>query len=342
MKKINLFVAMTIALFTLASCAKKTNTLYFFNWTYYTPDSVLTKFENEYDCKIIVDSFDSNEVMYAKLRNGAANYDITVPSQDYASIMMKLGMLREIDQEQFENKKYINPAVLEMASYDPKMNYCVPYYLGAAGVAVNKTRISDYEKSWSIFSRTDLKGHITMLDDMREVIGDALAFQGHSVNTIDDAELSAAAELINNSWKPNLIKFDAEGFGKSFANGDFWACQGYAEVIFKEVAEDKQIEIIDFFIPKEGGPCYLDSLVILKGAKHYDLAMKFINFFHRPEIYAEFLDAFRFPGFVNTEANQYRTTIPMYSAEEMLGCELKNDLGENIEKYIEIWESIRH
>ena len=105
---------------------------------------------------------------------------------------------------------------------------------------------------------------------------------------------------------------------------------------------DKQNEIIDFFIPKEGGPCYLDSLVILKGAKHYDLAMKFINFFHRPEIYAEFLDAFRFPGFVNTEANQYRTTIPMYSAEEMLGCELKNDLGENIEKYIEIWESIRH
>lgn len=332
---------------TMVSCAKKGdktaagNTLYLFNWTYYTPDSVLRKFEKEYGVTVKVDTFDSNEVMYAKLKAGATGYDITFPSQDYTSIMIKQKMVKEIDLEKFPNSKYINPNLLKKATYDPEMKYSVPYYMGAAGVAVNKLKVKDYERSWNIFSRKDLKDHMTMMDDMREVIGDALAYQGKSVNTLNDAELDNAKKLINDSWKPNLVKFDAEGFGKSFASGDFWVCQGYAEVVYGEVPEDKQQEMIDFFIPKEGGPMYIDSMVILKDSKNYDLAMKFINFIHQPENYAEFLDAFRFPGYVNTEAEQYRKTLPMYNAEEMDACELKDDIGDGLEKYNTIWQEIR-
>jgi len=107
------------------------------------------------------------------------------------------------------------------------------------------------------------------------------------------------------------------------------------------VPEEKQDDMIDFFIPAEGGPMYIDSMVILKNAKHYELALKFIDFIHRPEIYAEFLDAFRFPSFVNTAAAQYMTKKPMYRAEEMENCELKLDLGEGLEKYNELWQDIR-
>ena len=86
---------------------------------------------------------------------------------------------------------------------------------------------------------------------------------------------------------------------------------------------------------------YIDSMVILKNAKHYNLAMAFINFIHRPEIYAEFLDAFHFPSFVNTEASKYMKTVPMYKAEEMANCELKEDVAEGLEKYNNIWQEIR-
>ncbi|HAH63416.1 MAG TPA: spermidine/putrescine ABC transporter substrate-binding protein [Treponema sp.] len=352
MKKINITIAAAAVLcgaLALSSCSKKnggteesaSGTLYLFNWTYYTPDEVLKEFEQKYNCTVKVDTFDSNEVMYAKLKAGATGYDITFPSQDYASIMINQGMLKEIDQNQFANKKYINPAVLEKATYDPTMKYCVPYYMGAAGIAVNKQKLSNYDKSWNIFADPRIKGHASMMDDMREVMGDALKYQGHSVNSLEDGELKSAADLIINSWKPNLVKFDAEGFGKSFASGDFWVCQGYAEVVYGEVPEDKQADMIDFFIPKEGGPMYIDSMVILKDAKHYDLAMKFINFIHEPEVYAQFLDAFRFPSFVNTDAAQYMKTTPMYKAEEMNNCELKMDVGEGLEKYNELWQDIR-
>jgi len=344
MKKSGLLIlaATLSSLIGLSSCGNKNdNTLYLFNWTYYTPESVITAFEKEYNCKVKVDTFDSNEVMYAKLKAGASGYDITFPSQDYTSIMIKQGMLQKIDHEAFTNSKNINPKVLEKLTFDPNMDYSVPYYMGAAGISVNKQKVQNYEKSWNIFSRSDLKGHMTMMDDMREVIGDYCALKGYSVNTVDTKELKEAADYINKNWKPNLVKFDAEGFGKSFANEDFWVCQGYAEVVYGEVPEEKQADMIDFFIPPEGGPMYVDSMVILKNAKHYDLAMKFINFIHRPEQYAKFLDDFRFPGFVNPSAEALRTTVPMYKAEEMENCELKLDVGEDLEKYNECWESIR-
>lgn len=344
MKKLILTLSallLACTLFTSCGETKDDGTLYLYNWTYYTPDEVLRAFEKEFNCTVKVDTFDSNEVMYAKLKAGAKGYDIAFPSQDYTSIMIKQGMVQKIDHAKFPNIANINPACKELMTFDPNMDYQVPYYLGMAGIAVNKQKVTDYEKSWNIFARTDLKGHMSMMDDMREVIGDALAYQGLSVNTVDETKLQAAADLINTSWKPNLVKFDAEGFGKSFAAGDFWVCQGYAEVVFGEVPEEKQENMIDFFIPAEGGPQYLDSMVILKGAKHYDRAVEFINFIHRPEIYAMFLDNFRFPGFVNPAADELRTTKPMYKAEDMNNGELKLDVGEDLEKFNEKWETIR-
>lgn len=345
MKKFNvaIFSMAAFVLSIFSSCSKeKKETFNLYNWSYYTPDSVLEKFAKEYNCKVKVDYFDSNEMMYAKLRAGAKGYDLTIPSQDYTSIMIKQGMVQKIDHSQFPNSKYINPEALEKAKgYDPDMTWSVPYCLAASGISVNKTKVKDYEKSFDIFSRTDLAGHMTMMDDMRVTMGSALKHLGYSLNTTDDKELREAADLIINKWRPNLIKFDAEGYGKSFASGDFWVCDGYAEIVFAEVPEDKHDKVIDFFVPECGSAAYLDSMVILKDAKHYDLAMKFIDFSHRPEIYAEFCDALKFPAYINKEAAKYTKKKPMYPVETLEKVELKMDVGEALSKYDALWQEIR-
>lgn len=326
----------------ISGCAKNNGkTLYLFNWTYYTPDAVIEQFEKEFGVTVKVDSYASNEEMYAKLKAGATGYDIVVPSQDYVSIMIKEGMLREIDHNAFTNKKNISSAVLQKASlYDGEMKYAVPYFMGAAGIAVNNNKVKDFDKSWSIFAREDLNQRMCMLDDMREVLGDALVSLGYSVNTLDANELAKAKELINTQWKPKLVKFDAEGFGKSFASGDFWVVQGYAEAVFGEVPEEKWGDV-SFFIPEEGGPMYIDSMCILKKSKNPELAMQFINFIHRPEIYAQFLDAFHFPAGVNPSAEQFMQTKPHYTIDELANCEIKADLGEGLGVYSTLWEEIR-
>ncbi|MCR4940334.1 MAG: extracellular solute-binding protein [Treponemataceae bacterium] len=328
-------------LFIFAGCNKsEKKELYLFNWTYYTPDSVIEQFKNEFGIDVHVDNFASNEEMFAKLKAGASGYDVVFPSQDYVSIMIAEGMLKELDHTKLPNLNNINPFVLSKATYDPEMKYSVPYYMGIAGIAVNKTKVSEYGKSWNIFGREDLKNRMCMMDDLREVIGDALVYLGYSVNSTNDAELTKAKNLIINDWKPNLVTFDAEGFGKAFARGDFWVVQGYEEVVFSEIEEAKW-DTVDFFIPDEGGPMYLDSMCVLKDSKNYEAAFQFINFIHRPEVYAQFLDYFRFPNSVNKEADKYMQKEPAYNATDMERGELKYDLGEDLAKYNAIWQDIR-
>jgi len=325
------------------SSNRNRNRLYIYNWTYYTPDSVIEKFEKENNVQVIYDEFASNEDMYAKLKSGGSGYDIVFPTGDYVSIMIQQGMLEKIDRSKIPNLKNIDPSVLQKALYDPNMDYSVPYYMGAAGIIVNTARVPNYEESWSIFSRSDLRGRMTMLDDMREVMGDALAHLGFSVNSKNPAEIEAARVLINNQWKPNLTKFDAEAFGKGYANGEFWVVQGYPEVVYEEIADNDQLmKDTRFFIPPEGGPAYLDSMCILKGARNIDMAHKFIDFIHRPEIYAEFCDIFGFPSTVNVPARSRKEGPSWYEAEDLVRTELKEDVGAALALYNEAWfNSIR-
>jgi len=344
MKKKNIILlVLTVIIMALPASCDSREKLYIYNWTYYTPDSVIEKFEKEYNVRVVYDEFTSNEEMYAKLKAGGGGYDIVFPSKDYALIMIRQDMLEKIDHSLLSNMRNIDRNILEIANYDPNMEYSVPYFYGAAGIVVNTLRVPDFEMSWSIFEREDLRGRMTMLDDMREVMGAALVYLGHSVNTSDPDEIIAARDLINHSWKPNLIKFEADTFGKGYADGEFWVVHGYPDGVFDEIRELPIYKNTVFFIPKEGGPSYIDSMVILKDSKNYELAHKFIDFIHRPEIYAEIVDEFGLPASVNVPARQIaRNSIPMYHESELENTELVEDVGDAYELYTNAWfNSIR-
>jgi spermidine/putrescine transport system substrate-binding protein len=330
--------------------------LYIYNWTYYTPDSVIELFEAEYNVRIIYDEFASNEDMYAKListtrpglfgwfaRVFGKQYDVVFPSSYFVPIMIRQGMLEKIDKSKLTNIGNIDPEVILKSTYDPGMEYSVPYFYGAGAIIVNTARVPNFERSWSIFAREDLRGRMTLLDDKREVLGAALTYLGYSVNTTDIAEIHAARDLINTAWKPNIVKFDAEAFGKGFANGEFWVVHGFPEVVYEEIMDNPQLmEDTVFFIPNEGGPSYVDVMVILKGSKNIELAHKFIDFIHRPEIYALFVDEFGLPATANIPARELKTGISLYSAEDLQNTEIVEDLGHYVDIYSNAWfNSIR-
>ena len=350
-KNIIFYLVLTaLILPVIISCDSKEK-LYIYNWTYYTPDSVIEQFEEEYNVRVVYDEFASNEEMYAKLismnREGVfgwfsrlfgRQYDVVFPSKDYVPIMIRQNMLERIDRTNIKNLANIDPEVLRIAGYDPNMEYSVPYFYGAAGIIVNTARVPDFERSWSIFARADLAGRMTMLDDLREVLGGALAFLGYSVNTINHQQVEAARDIVNSLWKPNLVKFDAEAFAKGYANGDFWVVHGYPESIYEEIADNEQLmRDTVFFIPNEGGPSYIDNMVILKGSNNIDLAHKFIDFIHRPDIYAEFTDEFGLPSTVNIPARRYKTGISFYLETDLLNTELVQDVGINLDIYTNAW-----
>ncbi|MDR3011601.1 MAG: extracellular solute-binding protein [Chitinispirillales bacterium] len=332
--------AVLCTLFFILGCDSRAK-LYVYNWTEYIPDEVIEKFEQRYGVRVVYDMYSSNEEMYAKLRVGGARYDLVFPSGDFTSIMIAEGMVKPLDKERvatvFAN---LDPAILEMAHHDPGFRYSVPYAVGIAGVVINTQKIPEYEESWRLFEDPELRGRITLLDDMREVMGAALRTLGYSVNSVDTAELEEAKELVL-EWRRNIVKFDAETFGKGYAAGEFWAVHGYAENVFKELEDNPMLEHTKFFVPKEGGPIYMDNMLILKDTRNVDLAYKFINFIHEPEIYAKIMDYLEMPS-INIPARKHMTEAPLYELDDILAnSEFMRDLGEHLELYNRIWQEIR-
>jgi spermidine/putrescine transport system substrate-binding protein len=323
----------------IAGCSsQKTKQLFIYNWTYYIPQEVLDSFEKKTGIKLVYDTYASNEEMFAKLKAGGTGYDIVFPSGDYVSIMIKEGMLDSIDYAKIPNFKYLDTMAVNKIKFDPGCTHSVPYMMGAAGVVVNKKKVPHFEKSWSIFNRSDLKGRMTLLDDMREVLGAALNSQGHSVNSTDSAELASAKQLVM-QWRENIVKFDAEAFGKGFAAGEFWVVHGYAENVFLELDSSMRKDA-EFFIPKEGGSMYMDNMCILKDAAHKDLAYEFINYIHEPEVYAKIADFLALSS-INVEARKFRKVKPNYEISDLGNCEFKEDLGPALEMYNKVWQEIR-
>jgi spermidine/putrescine transport system substrate-binding protein len=340
MWKVVLFLAVVMPALQTVGCSNeaKKEKLFIYNWTYYIPGEVIKEFERRFNVTVVYDMYASNEEMFAKLKAGGGGYDIVFPSGDYVSIMIREGMLEEIDKKKIPHFSLIDSSVLPRIRFDRGCRYSVPYIMGAAGITVNRKMVVNYQKSWKLFDRSDLEGRVTLLDDMREVIGAALRTLGYSINTVDTAQLRQAKEVVK-GWRKNIVKFDAEAFGKGFAAGEFWAVHGYAENVFLEL-DSAQVSGTEFFIPQEGSCIYMDNMVLLKNGRNKELSYTFINYIHSPEVYARIVDFLGVPS-LNIAANRYRKVPPRYELSDLAQSEFKEDLGVHLELYNTIWQEIR-
>jgi len=345
----NLF---TVTVFTLVcffaltsfSCAPSNKDaakkLFVYNWTYYIPEDVVKDFEKKANCTVVYDYFSSNEDMFTKLKTGGTGYDVVFPGFDYVDIMVREGMLLPIDAAKVPNLKSLDSSVLaRLAKINAEKLYAVPYFMGATGIVVNSAEVQEFEKSWNIYLRADLKRKMTLLDDPRETIGAALKALGYSVNSVNPSELEKAKELLL-KWKANILKFDSESFGKGFQQEEFYVTHGYMENVYKELDAARRPTTVGF-IPKEGSVAYMDCMVIPQGAKNPELAAEFINFIHTPEVFARIADYLELPS-VNADARALTKVPTLYSAEDLSRCELKEDIGENLKLYDAIWQAVRY
>jgi spermidine/putrescine transport system substrate-binding protein len=338
--QINKILAIIVTFAVLTGCQRSGKVLNLYNWTYYIPFETLKSFEAETGIRVKLDSYDSNEMMYAKIAAGNTGYDITLPSSYYVPMMIGKNMLHQLSHEQLPNLKGVSPDVLAMMDdFDKNSRFSIPYFVGAAGINVNTEFVKDYEESWHIFERPDLKNRISLLNDTRDMLGAALLTLGFSVNTINAAEVDAAKNLVL-LWKKNALKFDAESFGKDFANKNIYVAYGYPEVVLKELEGD-DLEHYAFFIPREGAVMFLDTLVILKTSDKYKEAHMFLNYLLRPDVHAFIADEFFYPTIIPA-AEGLRKTTPPYTIATLKErhSELSKDVGPHLKLYADAWNQI--
>jgi spermidine/putrescine transport system substrate-binding protein len=315
--------------------------LHVYNWADYVKPELVTRFEKEHKCRVMIDTFDSNEAMYAKLKAGAKGYDLIFPSSYMVNVMRQQDMLLPIDHARVPNIVNLDPAYMRVTA-DAQCRFSVPYMISNAGLAYRKSKVPDFQPSWSMLDRTNVAGRVTMLNDMRETIGAALKFLGYSLNTTSDKELEAARDVVIR-WKKNLAKFENEQYKNGIASGEFLLVHGYNGDI-RQVMEEN--EDIGYAAPREGVSLACDEMVIPKGARQVELAHAFINFLHDPKVAAENTEfifylcpnkpSYEFLG--ETIKNDASVFLP---ADLQAKSEVIRDLGADNAKYTRIWDQIK-
>src|SRR5262245_25277812 len=98
--KLRLLGAAAVALLVAGGVARADGELHIFNWGDYTNPKLIDKFEKQYNVKVTLDDYDSNETMLAKVRTGGTGYDVVVPSDYTVKIMVEEDMLAKTEPNQ--------------------------------------------------------------------------------------------------------------------------------------------------------------------------------------------------------------------------------------------------
>ncbi|MEJ6782439.1 ABC transporter substrate-binding protein [Aminobacter sp. Piv2-1] len=272
-------MAAGLALLASTSLASAAGELNIYNWGNYISPDMIKKFEKQYDVKVTVTDYDSNDTALAKVRQGGTGFDIAMPSQTFIPIWIKEGLIQETNPGQMENFKNVAP---EWANpdFDPGRKYSVPWAWGTIGVVVNTDTYKGPADSWGIIFNTpeELKGKVNVVPEMNDVIFAAIKYVGGEQCTEDKAVLKKVRDTLV-AAKPNWIAMEYNTIEKMGA-GDFKATSDWNGSALRQRLANPAIH---YSYPKEGYGLWSDNIVVLKEAKNVENAKLFQNFMMDPE-----------------------------------------------------------
>ncbi len=261
-------------------------TINVFNWGEYISDTyedgmldVNSEFEKLTGIKVNYVTYESNEDMYPKIKNGGASYDIIIPSDYMIERMIAEDMLMTVDADKLPNYKYVSDEYRNMY-YDPDNKYSVPYNVGMVGLIYNSKMVEERPTSWTALWDERYAGKILMIDNPRDAFAVAQKILGYSLNSTDEKELSDVAQLLVEQ-KPLLQGYVMDEIFNKMESGEAAMVPYYVGdyVLMSQVNPD-----LDFVYPEEGVNIFVDAICIPECAQNYDAAMKYINFLLDPEV----------------------------------------------------------
>lgn len=321
-----------------------------FNWGEYISDSyedgyidVNREFEKLTGIKVNYVTYESNEDMYPKVKNGGASYDIVIPSDYMIERMINEDMLLKIDTSALPNYKYISDDYKNMY-YDPDNSYSVPFNIGMVGLIYNKTMVEEKPTSWTALWDERYTGKILMIDNPRDAFAIPQKILGYSFNSTDEKELSDVAQMLIDQ-KPVLQGYVMDEIYNKMESGEAALVPYYVGDFISMQAVNPDL---DFVYPEEGVNIFVDAICIPKCAQNYDAAMLYINFLLDPDVALSnaFYIGYATPNTGVLEHPDYaemRNNKYLYPDEEnMPETEYFRNLPqETLARFSELWNEIR-
>lgn len=300
--------------------------LVIYNWGDYIDPELLDEFTAETGIQVDYQTFDSNESMYTKIKQGGTIYDLAVPSEYMISKMTEENMLIKLDKSKIEGLENIDPQFMGL-SFDKNNDYSIPYFWGTLGIVYNDTMVENPPQEWEDLWSDEYRDNIMLIDGVREVMGFGLQSLGYSLNSKNPVEIEEAAEHLYN-LTPNIKAIVADEI-KGYMIQDAAAIAVSFSGEASEMLDGN--EHLHYVVPSKGSNLWFDNMVIPKSAKNIDGAYAFMSFMLRPE------NALR-----NAEYVGYSTPIP--AAKAMLDEETQSDEAfypsEETMKQMEVYDNL--
>ncbi len=284
-----------------ASAAEEEKILNIYNWSDYIGDDTVKDFERETGIKVRYDTFDTNEILHAKLVAGRTGYDVVVPSSYWGKVQADGGLLRKIDKSQLPNYKNLDPVLqAQLARLDPGNNYLVTWLWGYATVGINVDKVKAAlggmpmpANAWDLVFKpaymSRLKGcGVSFLDAATDVVPAALHYLGKPAYSNEKQDYKDAGALLR-TIRPYVTMFNSSGYINDLAGGNLCLVLGFSgdiNIARQRAIEDKNGQKIEALIPSTGGILAMDTMAIPEDAPHPGNALKWINYILRPEVAA--------------------------------------------------------
>ncbi len=287
------------------------DTLHVYTWSGYTDDEMINAFTEKTGIDVVVDLYDSNETMLARMQAGGGDaYSVIYPSEYMVQEMIELNMLTEIDHDRLSNYGDIFFDQWQDPAYDPGNAHSIPFSWGTTGLLYNKAQLSDPVQDWQYLweHQDELSNRMTLLDDMRETIGAVLKSLGYSINSTDPEALEEAYQRLRD-LTPAIANFQSFGFEDQILGGDLLMVMSYSSDAIPVTLEN---EDLDYIVPESGASLWTDTIVIPKTAPNVDAAYEWINFLLDSEV-------------AKTSVENLYFATPIKPAYDQLSDELKQN-----------------
>jgi spermidine/putrescine transport system substrate-binding protein len=256
--------------------------------------STVSTFEQQTGISVhYTDDVNDNAEFYAKVKNQLASCqsiqrDMIVMTDWMAARMIGLGWIQPLDLSKTPNfTKNLIPRLRDKP-WDPGQHHHAPWQSGLTGIAYNAKETTPVHSFTELLTRSDLKGRVTLLTEMRDTMGFMLRTVGANPEQFTQNQWENAINSLHGYVSDgNIRSFNGNDYLNDLAAGNTLACEAWSGDVIIAQQDNPNIQ---FVVPEEGMSLWADNMLIPNLATHQSNAEQWINYYYDPKVAALLAD----------------------------------------------------
>ena len=266
------------------------------NWPAYidprnNPDSTYAVFQDQTGIEVsYTDDVNDNIEFFGKIVNQMracepVDRDMFMLTDWMAARMINLGWLQKLDHANLPNVDANILPALKSPPWDPNRDYSVPWQSGLTGIAYNAGVTDPVGSFEELLTRSDLKGRVTVLTEMRDTMLFMLLVVGADPLDFTDDDWANALDRLNQAVSDGQIRaFTGNEYLRGLKSGDIAACEAWSGDVIQAQFDDPNIK---FVRPEEGLSAWSDNMLVPNLADHKANAEEWMNYYYDPMVAAK-------------------------------------------------------